>query len=66
MRERCSSLDRDKHEAENKKGLEMSFATIFALIAGATILFLAIYFASRFIVTQQTRIDAQTAKNVAV
>ncbi len=48
------------------KGFEMSFATIFALIAGAAILFLAIYFASKFIGSQQTGIDAQTAAKLAV
>ena len=51
---------------KNIKGFEMSFSTIFALIAGAAILFLAIYFASRFIGTQQTRIDAETTAKLAV
>ncbi|OGJ19953.1 hypothetical protein A3K73_03260 [Candidatus Pacearchaeota archaeon RBG_13_36_9] len=50
----------------NKKGFEISFATIFSLIAGAAILFLALYFASRFIGSQQTRIDAESAAKLAV
>ncbi len=51
---------------KTKKGFEMSFSTIFALIAGAAILFLALYFAARFIGSQQTRIDAETATKLAV
>ncbi len=50
-----------------KKGyLEMSFAWLFALIAGAVILFLAIYFSINIIKQGQTEQDAQTGKNIGV
>lgn len=50
----------------NKKAFEMSFATIFSIIAGIAILFLAIYAASQFFKTRQTEIDTQTAAKLAI
>ncbi|MFA4952954.1 MAG: hypothetical protein WC584_01920 [Candidatus Pacearchaeota archaeon] len=50
-----------------KKGyLEFSFAWLFALIAGAFILFLAVYFSINLIKQGQTEQDAQTGKNIGV
>jgi len=44
----------------------MSFSWLFAIIAGAAILFLAIYATSRFIETGRTEIDAQIATKLAI
>lgn len=44
----------------------MSFGWLFAFIAGAVILFLAIYFASQLITTGQYELDAKTAKQLGV
>lgn len=50
-----------------KKGyLEIPFAWLFALIVGAVILFLAIYFSVSLIKQGQTEQDAQTGKNIGV
>lgn len=46
----------------NKKGLEMSFSWIFAIVVGAIILFGAIYFATQFINNSQHEINTKTAK----
>ena len=46
--------------------LEISFAWLFALIVGAFILFLAIYFSVSLIKQGQTEQDAQTGKNLGV
>ena len=51
---------------KNKKGLEMSFSWIFAIIAGIAILFIAIYATSHFIKTRRTEIDIQTAAKLAI
>ena len=51
---------------KNKKALEMSFAWIFAIIAGIVILFLAIYATSQFIKTRRYEIDIQTAAKLAI
>jgi len=50
----------------NKKGFEMSFTWIFSIIAGAAILFLAIYAASQFIKTHGQEIDTQTSVKLAI
>jgi hypothetical protein len=51
----------------NKKGaLEISFGWIFALIAGAIILFFAIYFSSKLINTQQEIVSAETGKEIGI
>jgi len=50
----------------NKKGFEMNFAWIFAIIAGIAILFLAIYATSQFIKTRRYEIDAQTSAKLAI
>ena len=51
---------------ESKKGFEMSFAWMFAIIAGAIILFLAIYGASRFISSERFVVDAQTSTALSI
>lgn len=51
---------------KNRKGLEMSFAWLFAIIVGAVILFLAIYTSTRIVNTQQVSLDAKTAKEFGV
>jgi len=50
----------------NKKGLQISFAWLFAIIVGAVILVLAIYLATKFIGIGQTSSDAETAKEIGV
>lgn len=50
----------------NKKGFEFSFAWLFALLAGAVILFLAIYFAIKLIGTGESQISAATAKQLTI
>ena len=50
-----------------KKGaLEISFGWLFAIIAGAVILFFAIYFSAKLINTQQGTISAQTGKEIGI
>lgn len=49
-----------------RKGFEMSFTWLFALIVGAVILFLAIYGVSKFIRSEQTLQDAKTGKDIGV
>ncbi len=51
---------------KNKKGFEISFAIIFAIIAGIFILFLAIYLSSKIINIGQTEINAKTAKEIGI
>lgn len=51
---------------KNKKGFEMNFAWIFSIIAGVTILFLAIYATSQFIKTRKYEIDTQTAAKLSI
>jgi len=50
----------------NKKGLEFSFTWIFALIAGAAILFFAIYGATKVIRTSEYEVSTVTAKELSV
>jgi hypothetical protein len=50
----------------SKKGLEMSFSTIFAIIVGAAILFLAIYFASSLTEQGEESIDARTGAKLSI
>lgn len=49
-----------------KRGLEFSFAWLFAIIAGAVIIFLAIYAVTSLIRTERTSVDAQTAKQLGI
>ncbi|MEK6897852.1 MAG: hypothetical protein AABX28_00675 [Nanoarchaeota archaeon] len=50
-----------------KRGqLQISFAWLFAIIVGAFILFLAIFATTKIINTEQTAVDAQTAKEIGV
>jgi hypothetical protein len=50
----------------NKKGLEFSFTWIFAIIAGAAILFLAIFAASRIIKGSEFEVTTVTAKELSI
>ena len=50
----------------NKKGLEMQFAWIFAMIVGAIILVLTMISVLKVTETQNTAIDAATAKEIGV
>ena len=49
-----------------KKGLEFSFAWIFAMIAGTGILFLAIFFAVKYTGTGSTYTDTLSAKRLSI
>ena len=52
---------------KNKRGyLQISFAWLFAIIVGGTILFLAIFLSTKLIRTEQTSISAQTGKEIGV
>lgn len=46
--------------------LEISFGWLFALIAGAVILFLAIYISTRLISTEKETISAETGKEIGI
>lgn len=50
----------------NKKAFEMSFAWMFAIIAGIAILFIAIYATTQFIEARKYEIDVQTAAKLAI
>ena len=50
----------------NKAFLQLSFAWIFSLIIGAFILFLAIYASTNIVQTEQTVLDAETAKEIGL
>ena len=56
----------NKKISKRKGALEISFGWLFALIAGAVILFLAIYFSTKLINTQQTTVSAETGKEIGV
>ena len=49
-----------------KAFLQISFAWLFAVIVGGFILFLAIYASTKIIKTEQTALDAETAKEIGV
>jgi hypothetical protein len=49
-----------------KKGFEMSFSWIFAILVGVVILFLAIYFATRIVGTGRENVDAQTSAKLSI
>jgi len=49
-----------------KKGLQISFAWLFAIIVGAFILFLAIYGVTKLIGFEQTTQDAKTGKEIGI
>jgi len=52
---------------KNKRGaLEISFGWLFALLAGAVILFLAIYISIRLIGTEKETISAETGKEIGI
>jgi len=50
----------------NKKGIEMTFPWLFALIAGIIILFLAIFMVTKIVKTDSSALDAATAKKIGV
>ena len=45
----------------NKKGLEFSFAWLFAIIAGAVIIFIAIFIATKYVSTSENIVNTKTA-----
>jgi hypothetical protein len=49
-----------------KRGIQISFAWLFAIIAGAFILFLAIYGITKFIGTEQAVTSAETGKEIGI
>ncbi len=51
---------------QTKGFLQISFAWLFAIIVGGFILFLAIYASTKIINTEQTSLDAGTAKEIGV
>ncbi len=51
---------------EKKGFLEMSFSWMFALIVGAFILFLAIFFIVKFVNTEQTSSDIQASRSLGI
>ncbi len=51
---------------KNRKGIEMTFSWMFAIIAGAVILFIAIYAASRIIGTTRFETTTVTAKELSI
>jgi len=51
---------------KNKKGIEMTFSWMFSIIAGAVILFLAIYAASRLLKTAKYEVSTVTAKELSI
>ena len=50
----------------NKRGLEMSFAWIFAIVVGAVIIFLAIYSTTRLIDTEKTTQNTEIGKEIGI
>ena len=50
----------------DKRGFQISFAWLFAIIVGGIILFLAIYAVVKISSTQEIAIDAQTSKQIGV
>ena len=52
---------------KNKNGfLEIPFAWLFSIVVGVVILFLAIFLTVRVTQTQETRLDATTAKEIGI
>jgi hypothetical protein len=51
---------------KKKAALEISFGWLFALIAGAVILFLAIYFSVRLMGTEKEAVSAETGKQIGI
>lgn len=51
---------------KNKKGFEFSFAWMFAVLVGAVILFLAVYFAVKFVSTGTSQVNTITAKQLSI
>ena len=51
---------------KDKRGIELSFSIIFAIIAGAVILFLAIYAAIRFIDIGNTQGQTVATKELSI
>ncbi len=55
-----------KKRGRKRGALEISFGWLFALIAGAIILFFAIYFSTRLISTEKETISAETGKEIGI
>jgi hypothetical protein len=56
-----------KRNQKNRKGaLDISFGWLFAIIAGAVILFLAIYFSTKLINNGQETVSAETGKQLGI
>ena len=49
-----------------KRGIEFSFAWIFAILVGAAILFIAIFAATRLVTTERAVGEAETAKQLGI
>lgn len=54
-----------KSRLKNKKGFELSFGMIFSIIAGAVIIFLAVYTVSRLVTTNQNALYSESAQSLA-
>jgi hypothetical protein len=65
---KCLSESQDRMKKRwNRSGvLEISFGWLFAIIAGIVIIFIAIYFSSKIIHTEQETISAETGKEIGV
>jgi hypothetical protein len=50
----------------NKRGIEMSFATVFAIVVGAVIIFFAIFATTRFIDTERNQQDTEIGKELGI
>ena len=50
----------------NRRGVEFQFAWIFAMLVGMIILVLAIYAVTRIVQTEETVVDASTAKEIGI
>lgn len=50
----------------NKKGFEVSFAWLFAILVGAVILILTIYGITKYVQTEQTILNAKTGEEIGV
>ncbi len=57
---------RDKMLKTKRGALEISFGWLFALIAGAIIIFFAIYFSSKLINTEKETVSAETGKEIGI
>lgn len=66
MEKLWSPLCKWNNHKMNKRGLQISFAWLFAIIVGGFILFLAIYITTKFIGTEQTTLSAKTGEEIGI